>query len=76
MNDTEYLDEAQLCDLLRVKPRTAQRWRAEGTGPAFVRAGARRVLYRRADVDAWTAGRTYAHRAAELAATAKGSTHG
>lgn len=70
MSDSEYLDEVQLCALLRVRPRTAQRWRAEGTGPAFVRAGARRVLYRKADVDAWAAGRTYAHRAAELAASA------
>lgn len=71
MSEGEFLDEAQLCALLRVKPRTAQRWRADGTGPAFVRAGARRVLYRRADVDTWAAGRTFAHRAAEMAATVK-----
>lgn len=71
MSDNEFLDEAQFCALLRVKPRTAQRWRADGTGPAFIRAGARRVLYARRDVEAWASGRTFAHRAAELAAAAK-----
>ncbi|MDN3568959.1 helix-turn-helix transcriptional regulator [Paeniroseomonas aquatica] len=73
MSDDAFLDEAELCRLLRVKSRTAQRWRAEGTGPAFIRAGARRILYRRLDVEAWAAGRTFAHRAAELAAAVKGS---
>ncbi len=72
----EYLNEAQFCALLRVKPRTAQRWRADGTGPAFVRAGGRRILYRRADVEAWASARTFAHRAAELAAATKAGADG
>jgi excisionase family DNA binding protein len=66
----EFLSDAQLCALLRVTPRTTARWRVEGNGLPFVRAGARRVLYRKSDVDAWLAKRTYAHRAAESVAKA------
>lgn len=36
--------------------RTLERWRADGTGPAFVKVG-RRVAYRRADLHAYLAGR-------------------
>lgn len=42
----------EVADLVRVHPATVRRWRAEGIGPRFVRAG-RLVRYRRADVDAW-----------------------
>lgn len=61
----EFLSDAQLCAMLRVTPRTTARWRVEGNGLPFVRAGGRRVLYRVRDVEAWLATRTYAHRAAE-----------
>jgi predicted DNA-binding transcriptional regulator AlpA len=64
----EFLSDAQVCAMLRVKSRTTARWRVEGNGPAFIRAGGRRILYRRADLNEWLAGRTYAHRAAEAAA--------
>ena len=43
----EFLTDAQLCGLLHLDPRTTLRWRADGGGPAFIRAGSRRVLYRR-----------------------------
>ena len=33
-------------------PRTIERWRSEGNGPAFVKVG-RRALYREADVEQW-----------------------
>ena len=33
-------------------PRTLERWRSEGNGPAFVKVG-RRALYREADVEQW-----------------------
>jgi excisionase family DNA binding protein len=36
------------------KPRTLERWRGDGTGPAFIRLG-RRVAYRREDLEAWLA---------------------
>jgi hypothetical protein len=63
----EYVDEDGLRDRYLIPPRTAQRWRSTGGGPPFVRLGPRRVLYRVADVERWLAGRTYAHRADELA---------
>lgn len=64
----EFLTDAQLCAILHVTTRTTARWRSEGNGLPFVRAGGRRVLYLRADVDRWIASRTFAHRAAEAVA--------
>lgn len=46
--------QAHLAQLLSVSERTLERWRVEGTGPSFVKAG-RRVLYRREDVEKWLA---------------------
>jgi hypothetical protein len=66
--DCPFLDEPGFCARYHVAPRTAQRWRVEGGGPAWVRCGPRRVLYRLADCEAWVASRTYASRAAELSA--------
>jgi Helix-turn-helix domain len=63
----EYIDEDGLSERYLIPPRTAQRWRATGGGPPFVRLGRRRVVYRVADVERWLAERTYAHRADELA---------
>jgi predicted DNA-binding transcriptional regulator AlpA len=64
----ELLTEAELCTQLRVTRRTTLRWRTTGDGPKYIRAGERRVLYRRGDVDAWLEGRTFEHRAAEAVA--------
>jgi predicted DNA-binding transcriptional regulator AlpA len=61
----EFLSDAQVCGLLHVTSRTTARWRTDGGGPVFVRAGGRRVLYRRVDLDSWISSRTFAHRAAE-----------
>ncbi len=63
---SEYIDEDGLYERYLIPPRTAQRWRASGDGPAFVRLGKRRVAYRVADVERWLAQRTYASRADEL----------
>lgn len=49
-----YLTPRELAELVRTSPRTVEGWRHRGTGPAFIRA-AGRVLYDRADVDAWLA---------------------
>ncbi|WP_082653933.1 helix-turn-helix transcriptional regulator [Bradyrhizobium pachyrhizi] len=38
--------------LLGLSPRTLERYRCTGDGPAYVKAG-RRVLYRPADLEAW-----------------------
>jgi hypothetical protein len=62
----EYVDESGLHERFLIPPRTAQRWRAAGGGPPFVRLGRRRVVYRIADVEAWLAERTYTSRADEL----------
>lgn len=40
-----------------VSPRTMQRWRLEGVGPAFVKIGPRLVRYRRSELDAFLDGR-------------------
>lgn len=67
-----YLDESSFCSLYGVRPRTAQRWRVTGDGPAFVRIGPRRIAYRLSDCEAWAARRTFAHRAEELAHSVAG----
>lgn len=67
MSDT-YLTETEFCDRYHVRPRTAQSWRANGLGPAYVRIGPRRIAYRLSDCEAWAAGRTFKNFAAEAAA--------
>ena len=61
-----YVTEREFSEMYHVSRRTAQRWRRAGDGPCWVRIGPRRVVYRLADVEAWAASRTHAHRAAEL----------
>lgn len=51
------ISEPEAARRLGISPRTLQRWREEGGGPAFVRLGLRRVGYRPADLDAWVAAR-------------------
>jgi excisionase family DNA binding protein len=48
----DILTPHELAALVHASPRTIIRWRSEGTGPTYVRAG-RRVLYRRRDVVEW-----------------------
>ncbi len=62
-----YLREAAAAERIGVRPRSLQRWRQLGTGPAFTRIGPRLIAYREADLDAWAARRVFASRAAELA---------
>jgi hypothetical protein len=65
---TKFLDEGATARFLNLSPRTLQRMRAIGGGPLFIRAGARRVLYSVAAIEAWAAARQHESRAAELAA--------
>lgn len=53
-----YLTQAEAADVLRLSQRTLERHRIAGTGPRFIKAGAR-VLYREADLHEWTEGRTF-----------------
>lgn len=50
--DERYITSKTLADLLDVSERTVKDWRADRTGPPFVRLG-RAVRYRKSDVDAW-----------------------
>lgn len=61
----EFLTASQIAALLRVNERTLLRWRRDGDGPPYIRAGKRRILYLHDDMVTWAAERRFAHRAAE-----------
>ena len=46
------LTEHEAADVTRLSTRTLERMRSTGTGPQYAKLG-RRVLYRRADLEAW-----------------------
>jgi hypothetical protein len=53
------LTTAEAAHLLRLSDRTLERFRVEGTGPRYVKAGPgkrARVLYRKEDLEAWLDG--------------------
>lgn len=52
MLDSLVLDEKKTAHALDMSPRTLQRWRLEGRGPAFVKLG-KKVVYRREDLVAY-----------------------
>ena len=54
-----YSTTADAAQLLQMSPRTLERLRLVGGGPKYCKAG-RRVLYRRADLEAWLASRSFA----------------
>jgi predicted DNA-binding transcriptional regulator AlpA len=62
-----YLTEEEFAERYHFGRRTVQRWRSSGDGPPYCRLGARRIFYRVADIERWIAGRTFRHRADELA---------
>lgn len=53
-----YLTQIEVAALLRLSPRTLERHRLAGTGPAYVKLG-RRVVYKREVVEAWAAANTF-----------------
>lgn len=53
-----FLTQREAADFLRLSERTLERYRRTGTGPAFVKLG-RRVVYRIADLTAFTEAHTY-----------------
>jgi predicted DNA-binding transcriptional regulator AlpA len=63
----EFITDKELAAMLHVDPRTTLRWRNAGNGPPFIRAGAKRVLYRASDIELWLASRRFATRASESA---------
>ena len=66
-----FLNQTEAADELRVSVRTLLRWRQDGTGPRFVRAGATRVLYSTDDLRTWSAAHTFDSAAHEAMAGAK-----
>jgi predicted DNA-binding transcriptional regulator AlpA len=68
----EYLMQEQFCERFHISDRTAERWRATGEGPPFVRLGQRKIAYRASDCERWAAARTFRHRAEELQSVARG----
>lgn len=51
---SRYLTTDQLASRLSLSPKTLERWRFEGRGPAFLKFGAR-VVYDAETVDRWAA---------------------
>jgi excisionase family DNA binding protein len=47
-----YLTQAEAADVLHVSERTLERWRLEGRGQTYTKAG-HRVLYRASDIEEW-----------------------
>lgn len=59
MQGDEYVTAAEVAKIVRVSHTFLCRARKQGRGPAYTRLG-RKILYRRADVEAWVAENTYA----------------
>ena len=58
-DDSTYLSTRRAAAFLGLSPRTLDRYRVSGAGPAFHRFG-NRILYRRDDLEAWAAARRVA----------------
>ena len=56
MTETHYLTEHEAAAFLRLAPGTLQNRRGTGTGPAFLKLGAR-VVYKREDLETWAEAR-------------------
>ena len=57
MDQDALLTEQDLAAMLNVNPRTLQKWRVNGDGPAFVRISRRCIRYRITDIKDWTQNR-------------------
>ena len=51
-----HFNQVELAARLKISPRTLERWRWTGEGPAFLKIGGR-VVYRLEDVEAYENGR-------------------
>jgi hypothetical protein len=59
------LTSVELARTLKVNDRLPEVWRASGTGPVYMRAGGRRILYRWGDVLTWLNDRRFTSKAEE-----------
>lgn len=53
MENDELLTTDQVAAMVNVAPATLRWWRHNRTGPKGFRIGARKVMYKRSDVEAW-----------------------
>ena len=53
-----YLTPKALAERLDMSPRILERWRAEETGPAYIRMSKRTIRYPLREVEAWEAAST------------------
>lgn len=53
----DVMDAAEAAAYLRTSTSTLAKYRMGKNGPVFIRQSMRKVLYRRADLDAWLASR-------------------
>lgn len=60
--DADLLHAHEVAEIRRVSQRTLERERATGSGPPFIRIGARQVRYPREGLMRWLAARTVAPR--------------
>jgi len=49
----EYLTAPEAATFTRLAVQTLAKMRVTGGGPLYVKAGGRRILYKRADIQAW-----------------------
>lgn len=63
--EPRYLTTHEVADLLRTSPETVRYWRHLNKGPGSFKVG-RRVLYERADVEAWITGHRQTQRSAQI----------
>ena len=52
----QFLNQARLANRWQISPRTLERWRWKGEGPAFVKIGGR-VVYRLKEIEAYEGSR-------------------
>lgn len=72
---SEYLGTREAAAYLGLSPRTLDRYRVTGEGPAFHKFGAR-ILYARADLEAWAASRRMTSTSDDPAARRRGRAAG
>ncbi len=63
--DKQYMNTREAADYLRISPGMLNRMRVLGKGPRYAKLG-RRVVYDRADLDAWLEARKRTHSLTEL----------
>jgi excisionase family DNA binding protein len=62
------LTETEAASYLGLKVFTLRKWRREGSGPEYIRCGARLIRYMQVDVDDWLEQRKFQSNAHELSA--------